>query len=204
MMHSRINCNFLELLIEPGTHADFYDVLITDMKAGRPALLGISKSGSEKHAVICDGYRSDDDYHINFGWGAVQPDPIAECWYALPANGSSYNTVDSAIMEIVSPTSNPSNPYNSLTHVISYPNPFSIDSGGSLTIAMPTNPDGTFDKVRIFTLSGELVRELPGGDVWVKWDGRNEDGNKCAPGVYFYSGRTTEKENMKGKLVITR
>jgi outer membrane protein assembly factor BamB len=45
-------------------------------------------------------------------------------------------------------------------------------------------------RIRIYDLNGEIVRELLdetrfGGEHWIEWDGRNEDGDVVASGVYI-------------------
>ena len=64
-------------------HPNFYTILIEDMMNARPAVLGLY-SATGGHAVVCDGYNTDDYFHINFGWGPGYPDPIEDAWYHLP------------------------------------------------------------------------------------------------------------------------
>ncbi len=60
----------------------FYNVLRDNMKNGLPAELSFwSTIGG--HAAVCDGYNTDEFYHINFGWGANSPTTITDCWYDL-------------------------------------------------------------------------------------------------------------------------
>ncbi|MDO9576402.1 MAG: C10 family peptidase, partial [Candidatus Cloacimonadales bacterium] len=59
----------------------FYDVLIEDIQAMRPTELTIYQAEFEGgHAIICDGYNTNDFYHLNFGWGTSNN----SCWYLLP------------------------------------------------------------------------------------------------------------------------
>ena len=64
-------------------------VLLPNLAAGLPIMLGIHRSGGG-HAVICDGwgYSSGTEYHhINMGWGGY-----ADAWYNLPTvDAGSYN-----------------------------------------------------------------------------------------------------------------
>ena len=56
-----------------------------NMIDGLPALLSFSPpDGWGGHAVVCDGYNTDGEYHLNFGWGAELPQGITEAWYRLP------------------------------------------------------------------------------------------------------------------------
>ena len=88
-----------------------------------------------------------------------------------------------------------------ISRVANFPNP----TPGATRIAFEHNqPAGTAAsaEVRVFTLSGRLVRViggdevLPGGllsarRVTVPWDGRDADGSLLAPGVYLYRVRVT-------------
>lgn len=76
-----------------------------------------------------------------------------------------------------------------------YPNPFqpSVHPGGVLIVPIPL--DAT---VQVFTINGTLVRELsinPDGDA--VWDGRNNDGERVASGVYMVLIK-----NGKGKNIL--
>ena len=76
----------------------FYNTLRNNMMAMKPAELTIHwADGSNGHAIICDGYNTDDNYHLNFGWG--QSDNT--CWYQLPDGmPSGYSVVDGAVVNI--------------------------------------------------------------------------------------------------------
>ncbi len=78
--------------------SSFYNNLKNNMKAMKPAELTIHwADGSNGHAIICDGYNTDNYYHLNFGWGTSDN----SCWYLLP-NGmpSGYSVVDGAVLNI--------------------------------------------------------------------------------------------------------
>ena len=62
--------------------ADMFDALTDaglvalqeNMINGLPALLSFSPpDGWGGHVVVCDGYNTDGEYHLNFGWGSDQP-----------------------------------------------------------------------------------------------------------------------------------
>lgn len=73
--------------------ADMYggltgDALVTlreNVANGLPALLSFSPpDGWGGHVIVCDGYNTAGEYHLNFGWGATFPQEVTEAWYALP------------------------------------------------------------------------------------------------------------------------
>jgi len=49
-----------------------------DLDNGRPVIYGSFGLNSDAHTFICDGYRSDDKFYFNFGWGGWQ-----DGWYAV-------------------------------------------------------------------------------------------------------------------------
>ncbi len=80
-----------------GDDSLFYDTLAQNMKNAQPAELVISRG----HAIVCDGYNTDDEYHLNFGYGPTSPDSILEAWYELPDSlPAGYGDVVMGILEI--------------------------------------------------------------------------------------------------------
>lgn len=140
------------------------------------------------------GFRSGSPLAVAVSAGAYRP----------AASGA----VDSGSFAILHPSSVGSSSYAGTTlRAFNFPNPFNLDSktvsvvNGGATTALPTN--GTVIKyevpagmgghvvIRVYTLAGELVREIDGGNVsggtynYVVWDGRNRNGGKVANGVYY-------------------
>lgn len=119
---------------------------------------------------------------------------------------------DSGIYAVLKPSQVNGGTYSGTTvKVFNFPNPFNLQpksvtlsatsscSGGSGTIVT----GGTFIKyevpadisgkgvIRIYTVSGRLVRELDAGPIspsscyYIQWDGRNSRGQPVANGVYY-------------------
>jgi len=89
------------------------------------------------------------------------------------------------------------------------PNPFTPNDGKTNTGSWMKGEGVTFGnlapeavEVRIYTLAGELIAEgtLSTRGEWI-WNGRNQEGNKVASGIYFYivTGPSGEKF---GKLIV--
>jgi len=72
----------------------------SNLAAGCPVLFGISSSGGNGHAIVCDGFGYDSGtmyHHINFGWAGAY-----NAWYALPYLESPYgfNSIDTIIYNV--------------------------------------------------------------------------------------------------------
>jgi hypothetical protein len=88
-----------------------------------------------------------------------------------------------------------------------YPNPFVPDDGitdtGSWSSGIIFDYLTPDSRIRLYTVSGQLVRdEYANGSTWT-WDARNESGNKVFSGVYLYI-ITDGDETKKGKLTVIR
>ena len=78
-----------------------------------------------------------------------------------------------------------------LLDVFNFPNPFAGGTFFTFNLTGSRMPDDL--SVKIYTVAGRLVRKLtlPGGELRfgfnrIHWDGRDDDGNELANGVYFY------------------
>ena len=117
------------------------------------------------------------------------------------------NNSNSATMEFVV------RPKNQLvlSDVLNYPNPFR----NRTSFTFELNFADTEVRIKIFTLAGRLIRTLESaggrGFNQIDWDGRDEDGDPLANGVYLYKiiatqnlgGEALRAEEI-GKLVVQR
>ncbi len=67
-----------------------------------------------------------------------------------------------------------------------YPNPFNPEADIAYTLGVSENV-----RIQIYNVSGQLIRTFemgrqPAGSYSVRWDGRNENGDMTASGVYLY------------------
>jgi hypothetical protein len=84
------------------------------------------------------------------------------------------------------------NVYNNpdLLQVYNYPNPFSDNTHFTFELRGTTPPEEF--KIKIFTVAGRLIKELnPSSPLQIGfnkifWDGKDEDGDEIANGLYFY------------------
>jgi len=85
-----------------GLGCEFHHVLQENIINQLPALLSISPpDGFGGHVVVCDGYNTNGEYHLNFGWGSPYPEEITEVWYHLPIDLPSYcSIISEAILNV--------------------------------------------------------------------------------------------------------
>ncbi len=88
-----------------GLSADTSLVLQENLIHGLPALMGIcTPDGLMGHLLVCDGYNSDNEYHLNFGWGSDRPGKMTEVWYRLPSGLLSRKNVVTEILLNIQPS----------------------------------------------------------------------------------------------------
>ena len=97
-----------------------------------------------------------------------------------------------------------------ITQVYNYPNPSKETTNFTFNLTQP--PDELV--IRIYTIAGRLIKEirptpsqLGAGFNYIPWDGRDEDGDLVANGVYLYKVNVykgDKKETLIEKLSIIR
>ncbi|NJM16380.1 MAG: type IX secretion system sortase PorU [Bacteroidales bacterium] len=98
-----------------------------------------------------------------------------------------------------------------LAHVLNYPNPFSART----EFMFEHNQPGAlmYVQIQVFTVSGQVIKSINQqisptgfGPEKIKWDGRDEFGDKIAKGVYLYRLKVQTVDGLKAekyqKLVI--
>ncbi len=71
-----------------------------------------------------------------------------------------------------------------VAETIAYPNPLRPSLAGHDKMTFDNLPAGA--QIKIYTLRGELVRDLPEDGLGKSlWDARNSNGDSVASGVYF-------------------
>lgn len=93
---------------------------------------------------------------------------------------------------------------NTLLDVWPYPNPFRAD-GSQRMFVDHQRLGGAFDELRIYTLSGRLVKKL----LWAEmidpargWDGRNADGDLVTGGIYLLVAAAENGSAATGKAAV--
>jgi hypothetical protein len=106
----------------------------------------------------------------------------------------------------------------SLEHVFNYPNPMRMREGTRFFFytSAPSSPwlsfDGVRAAIRIYTLSGKLIRVLQNDNSTIQngifWDGCDQFGNMLGPNVYLYQVSadytTSQGQHKKSKSAIQK
>lgn len=92
--------------------------------------------------------------------------------------------------------SNPASPGETFP----YPNPFRPATGAVVTISLPESLGSDGIEIDIRNIAGETIKTITGTNVW---DGRNDDGDLAAAGLYFYVAKTS-RGDAKGKLTLVK
>lgn len=82
---------------------------------------------------------------------------------------------------------------------IAFPNPFRLSQGTSVNISIPTSLSGSGTDIKIYTLTGHIVRELS----TPVWDGKNNDGRLVASGSYMFVVKTSAG-SASGRMAVIR
>jgi ligand-binding sensor domain-containing protein len=93
---------------------------------------------------------------------------------------------------------------NDLDELWPYPNPFRAD-GTQHMFVDHQRLGARFDEFRVFTVSGRLVRKLSWEEMINPqrgWDGRNDDGELVAGGVYLLVAATDGGSSATGKIAV--
>ena len=78
---------------------DEWNSLLRENIAAHHPVIYTGQGSTGGHTFICDGYKANDYYHFNFGWGG-----FCDGWYltsAVDVDNSSYNSSQSALIDIV-------------------------------------------------------------------------------------------------------
>jgi ligand-binding sensor domain-containing protein len=90
-------------------------------------------------------------------------------------------------------------PTENLKEIVPYPNPYIISEGNEILRFLPTPPYGS--QIRIFSLAGELIKELKNQ---TQWDGKNQSGLLVSSGIYLFHIQAPDGKSAVGKLALIR
>ncbi|MFH1724290.1 MAG: S8 family peptidase [Elusimicrobiota bacterium] len=84
--------------------------------------------------------------------------------------------------------------------VIAFPNPFRTGTHRTATISIPRGLQSTSASIRIYTIDGQMVRDL---GAQTTWDGANDSGLPVATGVYIILV-TTDAGSERARVAVIR
>ena len=125
--------------------------------------------------------------------------------------GSMYSGANKGLFKL---SWSPSTPLTSVIEqpkAYCYPNPFNAATGSTiLKYFVPQGRSVDSLKISVYTMSGELVDELPednnlddGNAYYYFWNGKNDSGRLCARGVYIIVFKSN-LETVRTKVVLTK
>lgn len=83
--------------------------------------------------------------------------------------------------------------------VVAFPNPFRTSKDTAVTFALPDSLRGSDATIKIYTLDGQLVRELKS----LTWNGKNDGGQLVASGTYVFAVATSSGKKT-GRVSVLR
>ncbi len=97
---------------------------------------------------------------------------------------------------------------SNLTDFVIYPNPVNFSTAVRNTVKFDKLTTGA--SLKIFDLKGRLVKDLPAGSSLndgvsghVEWDGKNDQGESVASGLYFFLVTDTAGNKKTGKFAVS-
>jgi hypothetical protein len=91
---------------------------------------------------------------------------------------------------------------NDLGGVRVFPNPWRTDRHNNEDVTFGQLTDNV--RIRIFTISGQLVKDLGNAVSAAKWDLTNDSGDRVGSGIYLYLITNNLGQQTRGKLAIIR
>ena len=89
--------------------------------------------------------------------------------------------------------------YDGDQEAIAFPNPFRASQTGAVNFSIPVSLQGASATIKLYTASGELVREIAG----LTWDGKNTAGSPVVSGTYIFVV-STDKGTTRGRVAVIR
>lgn len=83
--------------------------------------------------------------------------------------------------------------------IIAFPNPFRVSRDSAVTLVLPESLRGDNATIKIYTLDGQMVRELNSAT----WNGRNDAGKLVASGTYVFAVATSQGKKT-GRVSVIR
>ncbi|MBN1621978.1 MAG: hypothetical protein JW871_05245 [Endomicrobiales bacterium] len=147
-------------------------------------------------------------YNTDGGAAQLQPDRTYYWQVTIYGEGTQSTKVNLVFSSVSSEVNMPS---GNLSLAVDWNNPFNPSIGQTTKFRFTTRNRDRTVQVRIFTLSGELVKtwaeQTMLQNAWysVEWDGRNDDGKIVARGIYLVNLMDVgEKKGVTEKVIVIK
>jgi flagellar hook assembly protein FlgD len=86
--------------------------------------------------------------------------------------------------------------------IVIYPNPFKPSAAVGHVLKIDNLP--LHAQIKLYTVSGELIRKFVSQAPRQTWDGTNEQGSRVVPGIYIYVITCDHSEKIMGQLLVVK
>lgn len=160
-------------------------------------------TGSGVCVLASDNYTWLDDYtftSIDGDYPSPLPGDVVQAITFDPGTGDAYLGTDKGLARL-------STPYKQTGPTVSYisivkPNPFVIQEGEEARLYLDAGGLSETAELKIFTVSGLLVRHLNGTEIVSGWNGRNSLGELVGSGVYLLLAYSPDGNTAVGKVAV--
>ncbi len=83
-----------------------------------------------------------------------------------------------------------------------FPNPWRVDKHSADPVTFGQLTDNV--RIRVFTISGKLVKDLGNAVSAARWDLTNESGDRVGSGLYLYLITNKLGQQTRGKIAVIR
>ncbi|OGS23643.1 MAG: hypothetical protein A2297_03050 [Elusimicrobia bacterium RIFOXYB2_FULL_48_7] len=85
-------------------------------------------------------------------------------------------------------------------NIHAYPNPYRVTNTSPMMFKASAGT--TSGEVSIYTVSGRLIKTIPGTSTDIQWDGTNTYGEKVGRGIYVYKITSNTGDTVTGKIAL--
>jgi hypothetical protein len=130
---------------------------------------------------------TDEEWRSTFLFQSLRPDWVNA--YLANSSGQSRGSGSILITDVKNDIENENNLTDDFVLLQNFPNPFNPET--TILFNVPAKLANSFSELKIYNINGQIVKkifakEIPQGNYFTKWDGKNDSGQFVASGVYIY------------------